>query len=425
MRRLAFLLLLVALTGPVHAAVSSELDRIIAVVNEEVITQSELDARLPAIRKQLTRQRVRMPPDEVLRKGVLDRMVLERLQLQAAARLGIETTDAKIDQAVRQVAQENRMDVAQFESALRQEGLDMGQFRDQIRTRLIIQQLLEREINSRVSVSDSELTSFLERNPGAGADVEYNLSHILIAVPESAAPETIQKAKAKAELLLAQLKAGAEFEELAIANSQDAKALEAGSLGWKKPGQLPALFLSAIEKLKPGEISDVVRSPNGFHILRLNDRRGTAAAPITQTRARHILIRPTELLPPAEAKRKLEQLRGRIENGADFAAVAKASSDDPGSAVSGGDLGWISPGDTVPEFEQAMNELAINALSEPIRSPFGFHLIQVLERRQQDVTEERTLASARSQIHARKADERYDQWLRQLRDEAYVEYKVN
>lgn len=419
------LFLFVVLPGPAFAAIPSEVDRIVAVVNEDVVTESELEARLPAIRKQLSRQRVRMPPDEVLRKGVLDRMVLERLQLQAAARQGIEATDAKIDQTVRQVAQENRMDVAQFETALKQEGLNMAQFREEVRTRLIIQQLLEREINSRVTVSDSEVANFLARNPGAGAEIEYNISHILIAVPESANPETIQKAKARADTLLAQLKAGAEFEQLAIANSQDVKALEAGNLGWKKAGQLPSLFLSSVEKLKPGEISDVVRSPNGFHILKLNDRRGAAAEPITQTRARHILIRPNELLPPTDARRKLEQLRERIENGADFAAVARANSDDPGSAANGGDLGWISPGQTVPEFERAMNELAVNALSEPVRSPFGYHLIQVLGRRQQDVTEERTIASARSQIHARKADERYDQWLRQLRDEAYVEYKVN
>lgn len=405
------------------AAPAVPLDRVLVVVNDDVITATEVGARIPSVRRQLMRQKVRIPSDEVLRKSILDRMVLERLQLQVAKQLGIEVENDKIELATQRIAQDNRMSRDEFIAALKQEGLGEEEFRQQIRAQLTIQQLVDREVNNRVAVSNSELENFLSRNPSG--DAEYNLSHILVAVPESASAEAIQAARKRADELWNELKQGGDFEQLAIAHSQDDKALEAGSLGWKKAGQLPALFVSAVEKLPLGGVTEVLRSANGFHIVKLNDKRGGAQPhAVTQFHARHILIRPNELLSVDEAKNKLLALRNRIENGEDFAALAKANSDDAGSANVGGDLGWMNPGQTVGEFERAMQTLEPKQLSAPIRTPFGWHLIQVLERREQDISEERRIASARQQLHARKADERYEQWLRQLRDEAYVDYKA-
>ena len=399
------------------------LDRVLVVVNDDVITATEVGARIPSVRRQLARQNVRIPSEEVLRKSILDRMVLERLQLQIAKQLGIEVENDKIEFAIQRIAQDNRMSRDEFIAALKQEGLSEDEFRQQIRAQLTIQQLVDREVNNRVTVSNSELENFLSRNPGG--DTEYNLSHILVAVPESASSEAIETARKRADELWNELKRGGDFEQLAIAHSQDDKALEAGSLGWKKAGQLPALFVQAVEKLQLGGVSDVLRSANGFHIVKLNDKRGGSQPhAVTQYHARHILIRPNELISVDEARAKLLALRNRIENGEDFAALAKANSDDAGSANAGGDLGWMTPGQSVREFERAVQALELKQLSEPIRTPFGWHLIQLLERREQDISEERRIASARQQLHARKADERYEQWLRQLRDEAYVDYKA-
>lgn len=433
MTRLMSLVLVLLLTSfEVPAAnapqvqTSEAIDRIIAVVNDEIIIESELDARLPAVKRQLAQQRVRLPSDTVLKRGVLERMIMERLQLQVAAQLSLTVSQARVDEAVAQIAKENRLTMAQFVEALKHEGVSLAQVRDQVRTQLLIQQLIDREINNRVSVSEAEVAQFLARNQNRDADAEFNLSHILVAVPETATAEAIEAARGRAETLWNELKAGADFEQLAIANSQDTKALEAGSMGWKKPGQLPALFVSAIDDMEVGGISEIVRSANGFHILKLNDKRGGATPfAVTQSHVRHILIRPNELVSPAEAERRIRALRDRIEHGDDFAALAKGHSDDTASSSDGGDLGWINPGQTVREFENAVLALPVNGLSEPIRTPFGFHLIQVLDRRQQDLSEERNLASARQQIHARKADERYSQWLRQMRDEAFVELKAD
>lgn len=419
---LAFASALCAIAPAAAAPPSVPIDRVVVVVNDEVITAGEVTARLPAVRRQLARQGVRVPSEEVLRKSILERMVLERLQLQIARQLGIDTDNDKVERALARIAEDNRMKPDEFLAALKGEGISEDEFRRQLRAQLTIQQLVDREINNRVSVSDTEVENFLSRN--RNDDVEYNLSHILIGVPELASPEAIQAARKRADDLWRELRAGGDFEQLAIAHSQDDKALEAGSLGWKKPGQLPALFVSAVEKMPLGGVSEVLRSANGFHILKLNDKRGGGQPlAVTQHHVRHILVRPNELLSVAEAKTKLANLRQRIENGEDFAALARAHSDDPGSASNGGDLGWINPGQTVADFERAVRALEPMQLSEPIRTPYGWHLLQVLARREQDLSGERRLANARQQLHARKADERYEQWLRQLRDESFVEYK--
>jgi peptidyl-prolyl cis-trans isomerase SurA len=412
--------------GPATAAPQriSDIDRIVVVVNDDVITESELSQRLRETRKQLELEKISAPPDTALRKQLLERMVLERLQLQLATTSGIRISESDVDRAFETVAQRNKLGAEEFRKALAQRGMDVTVYRNQLRDQLTIQQLLEREINNRVTVTDNEVENFLE-NPQSRADmdVSYQLSHILIGIPETASPEAIQAARKRAEDVHRQLAGGANFEQTAVSQSQGADALKGGNLGWKKAGELPELFLTALKNMSVGGVSEILRSPNGFHILKLNNKRGDSQAEaVTQTHVRHILLRPSEILSLEEARHKLLGLRERIENGDDFAALARAHSDDTGSTANGGDLGWANPGQMVPEFEKAMNALKPNQLSQPVRTSFGLHLIQVLDRRSHDVTQEREFAAARQQIHARKADERYEQWARQLRNEAFVEY---
>jgi peptidyl-prolyl cis-trans isomerase SurA len=425
MRWFVLMLLLPLMLGaaPARAPVI-ELDRIVAVVNDEIITESELAGRVAETEQQLAAQRIEAPPRDVLRRQLLERMIVEELQLQLAARTGIRVTDADVERAIASIAERNDMSVPELYRTVRAQGFERESYRDQVRRQLTIQQLIDREINSRITVSESEVNSFLER---AGADArrndEYNLSHIYIPVAEDAAAERLRAARAQAEDIRAQLLAGADFARLAVSYSQGPDALKGGALGWRGAGQLPELFLEAIRGLEPGEISPVLRGPNGFHILRLNDRRGGAAAQETveETHVRHILLRPNELRSLEEARMRLLEIRERLAAGEDFAELARTYSEDPVSAADGGDLGWVAPGQLVPEFARAMSRLAPGAISEPVETPFGLHLIQVLDRRERTVTGERERAAARQQIHARKADDRYEQWVRQLRDEAYVE----
>ncbi|HWR88166.1 MAG TPA: peptidylprolyl isomerase [Acidiferrobacterales bacterium] len=417
--------------GMTHAALAASteaadpIDRILIVVNDEIITAREVDTRVSAVRARLTAQKVSLPPDDILRRQVMERMVTERLQQQLARQLGFTVSDERLDRAIRQVAEQNHKSPEDLRRESEKEPGGYRAFREELRGQLLVQQLIEREVNNRVNVSEAEVENFLAAQSGRDGGVEYNISHILLGLPESASPEVIARARLKAEGLLADLRKGADFGQLAVANSQGQNALEGGGLGWKQAGQLPDLFVNVLRTLKPGTVSDVLRSPSGFHILRLNDRRGGGEAlKVTQTRARHILIKTGELVSLSEAQRRIEQLRERLVNGANFAETARAHSEDVGSAANGGDLSWMSPGQTVPEFEKAMNALKPGELSAPVKSPFGVHLIQVQERRERDVSQEREAATARNQLHARKADERYEQWLRQLRDEAFVEYRL-
>lgn len=416
------------LSTPLLAAtaktVADPIDRILIVVNDEVVTAREVELRVNTVRARLTAQKVNLPPDHVLRRQVMERMVVERLQQQIARQLGLTVSDERLERAINQIAEQNKKTPEALRRESEKEPGGYRAFREELRTQLMIQQLVDREVNNRVSVSEAEVENFLAGQGGRDSGLEYNLSHILIAVPEAASPEVIQKAKRKADELSNELKNGADFGQLAIAHSQGQNALEGGGLGWKHAGQLPDLFVNALRTLQPGTVSEVLRSPSGFHLLRLNARRGgDEALQVTQSRTRHILIKSSELISPSEALRRAEQLRERIAQGADFAEIARAHSEDIGSAASGGNLGWVNPGQTVPEFEKAMNALKPGELSAPIRSPFGIHIIQVLERRDRDMSQERAQANARNQIHSRKADERYEQWLRQLRDEAFVEYR--
>lgn len=420
----AFLLPAAGTAQPDRSA-AGHIDHIVVVVNDDVITDSELAARIAEVKRELAERKIQMPPQAVLKKQVLERMVLERIQLQHATRLGVRISERDIDRAVKRVADRNRMTSKELYEALRRLGVEQRAYRSQIRDQVMIEKLLEREINNRVTVTDSEVEDFLANlRKQARVDDAFNVSHILIGLPEGASPTDVQEAKRKAGEVRDSLLAGANFEEAALVYSQGQEALKGGALGWKKAGQLPALFLDALEALQPGEISEVLRSPIGFHILKLNGRQaGERSAPVTQTHARQILMRPSEVQSIGDIKTRLEGLRERALLGDDFADLARAHSEDAGSAARGGDLGWVMPGQIVPEFEKAMDQLQPGEISQPIESPFGVHLIQVLERRVQDMSEERDRNAARQQIHARKANEQYEQWLRRLRDEAYVEYK--
>lgn len=418
------------LTPPLLAApartVADPIDRILIVINDEIVTAREVELRVNTVRARLVAQKVNMPPDNILRRQVMERMVVERLQEQTARQLGLTVSDERLERAINQIAEQNNKTPEALRRESEKEPGGYRAFREELRAQLLIQQLVDREVNNRINVSEAEVENFLAGQGGRDSGLEYNLSHILVAIPESASPEVIQNAKRKADELANELKNGADFGQLAIAHSQGQKALEGGVLGWKHAGQLPDLFVNALRTLQPGAVSEVLRSPSGFHLLRLNARRGGGETlQVTQSRTRHILIKSSELISPSEALRRAEQLRERITQGADFAEIARAHSEDIGSAASGGNLGWVNPGQTVPEFEKAMNALKPGELSQPIRSPFGIHIIQVLERRDRDMSQERAQANARNQIHARKADERYEQWLRQLRDEAFVEYRLD
>lgn len=399
-----------------------EADRIIAVVNDEVVTAHELRSRVATVERQLRQQGTQMPPRDVLEKHVLERLIVDRAQLQFAKETGLQVDDAQLDQTLARIAEGNRMGLAQFRASLERDGIPWMKFREDIRDEMVIGRLREREVDSKIVVTEGEIDNFLQ-TAGAMGSEEFNLAHILLRVPEQAKPEQLARLQARAEEIIAQLRRGADFGQLAASHSDAPDGLSGGLMGWRSVERLPTLFAEAVTKLKPGEISDVLRSPAGFHILKLLDRRGGAikAQPVEQTRARHILIKTSELVSETEARRRLADLKDRLAHGGDFAELARLHSNDL-SASKGGDLGWLNPGDTVPDFEQAMNRLKPGEVGEPVKSPFGWHLIQVLERRI-DVSQERVRQRARAALRERKADEAYQDWLRQMRDRAYVEYR--
>lgn len=399
------------------------IDRIVAVVNNDIITEFELNERLQLVKRQLENQKIALPPNDVLEKQLLERMINEKVQLQFASETGIRVDDSALDQAVARIAEGNHMQIGQLRQALEKDGVSFGKFRENIRNEIILSRVKEREADNRVVVTESELESYFAHQTQKGSDTEYNLAHILIQVPDQANAEKIQERKQKAEQALAELKKGTDFGQVAATFSDAPDALQGGELGWRPASRLPQLFSDALNALQPGEISPVLRSPNGFHLVKLLDKRGRdAVLVVTQTHARHILIKTNEVVSETEAKRRLTELKERLDNGANFAELARLHSED-GSAAKGGDLGWLSPGDTVPDFEHAMNALPLHVVSPPIHSQFGWHLIEVLERRKEDVTQEKQKFRARQEIRERKADEAYQEFVRQLRDKAYVEFK--
>jgi peptidyl-prolyl cis-trans isomerase SurA len=423
------LLSLVLLALPLVAAAQrvNLVDRIVAVVNKEVITYSELNHAISAAERQLKRQGTQAPEREVLERQMLERLILDKAQLQMARESGVRVDDLQLDRSVQRLAEQNKMTLSEFRRALERDGVLFDAFREDLREQIILNRLREREVDDKIQVSDSEVDILLQQvGSQAGERVEYNVSHILVRIPDQAAPERVNAARAKAEKARAEASASGDFAKVAASYSDAPDALQGGALGWRTQDRVPELFAGELLKMRPGEVSQVLRSPAGFHVLKLADRRGAPidTAPVTQTRLRHILIRTGDAVSEAEARRRLLDLRGRIVNGgAEFAELARVHSDDA-TAARGGELDWIYPGDTVPDFERAYQNLAIGEISQPVKSPFGFHLIQLLERRSADLSPERRRLQARQALRERKADEAYQEWLRQLRDQAYVELRL-
>jgi peptidyl-prolyl cis-trans isomerase SurA len=400
------------------------LDHIVAVVDNSVITRTELDSRIDLIVQQLDKQGAKVPPHDVLEKQVLERIISDRLQLEFAEQTGVRVDDDQLDKTLDRIAEQNKMDLSQFKLALDKEGINFNKFREDIRKEIIIARLREREVDNKVTVTEAEIDNALTtQKSGQGSSDEYNVSHILIRVPEQSSPEDLKKLRAKAEDALKKLQDGADFAQVSATVSNAPNALEGGNLGWKKPSEMPELFQEALKPLKKGELTAILRSPNGFHILKMADRRGDSTPTVVQqTHARHILIKTSEVVSEADAKHRMDMIKERLDNGGSFEELARQYSED-GTANKGGDLGWSNPGDMVPEFEKVMNDLAVNQISEPIKSRFGWHIIQVLERRNQDVSQESARMKARQEIRARKIEETLQDWLQSLRDRAYVEYR--
>jgi peptidyl-prolyl cis-trans isomerase SurA len=422
------------LAAPAHAQKSRQpilLDRIVAIVNDEAITALELDERARFAMKQLAQQGTSPPPKAVVERQLLERMIGDRVQLQLAKESGLRVDDTELERAIGRIAEQNKMSVEALRSTLASDGVPYAKFREDIRNEIIMSRLREREVDNKIVVTESEIDALLSASASEEMRTdEVNLSHILVVVPENASPEQVQNRRARAEQALAQLTKSGDFRQAAAAFSEAPDALRGGEMGWRAGERLPTLFYDAIKTMKPGDVSPILRSANGFHIVKLNERRGGAspiaqsAANVQQTRVRHILLKTNELVSENEARNRLNTLKERLENKADFAELARVHSEDA-SASRGGDLGWILPGDTVPEFERAMNNLNPGQISDPVRSPFGWHLIQVLERGTQDVSKERRRLSARQTLRARKSDEAYQEWVRQLRDRAYVEVRLD
>jgi len=421
------LLVLALAPAPVLAQNIKLVDRIVAVVGKQVITLSELNEAVAAAERQLRRQGTQAPERPVLERQMLERLILDKAQLQLARETGIRVDELQLDRAVQRIAEENRMTLAEFRRALERDGIPFNLWREDLREQILLSRLREREVDDKIQVSESEIDVFLAEagNQSAGRG-SYNLAHILVRLPEQATPERIEAARAKAEKAMSEARAGGDFGRLAAAYSDAGDALQGGAMGWRTADRLPELFAAALEKMKPGEVSDVLRSSAGFHVLKLVDQRGAGAesAPVTQTRLRHILVRTSESVSESEARRRLTDLRERIVNGkGDFAELARVHSDD-GTAARGGELDWVVAGDTVPEFERAFQDLKVGEISQPVRTPFGYHLIQVLERRTGEVSPDRRRAQARVALRERKSEEAYQEWLRQLRDQTYVELRL-
>jgi peptidyl-prolyl cis-trans isomerase SurA len=420
-----FIILAVFLSLTGEAGVT-KLDRIVAVVNEDVISASELDSRIKELVTQLNQKGTTLPPMDLLQAQVLESMIAKRLQLQTAQQLGLTVDDTTVTQAIANIAQNNKVTLLQLKQILEADGVSFELFREQLREDILINRLKQKEVINRIVITDQDVRNYLERETGSSRQRSaVHLLHILIATPEGASPEDVQAAREKAEQLVNKLREGADFSAAAIRESDARQALEGGDLGWIESSRIPSLFTQEVDKMEPGSISDPIRNASGFHIIKLAEVKGTQRKIITQTNARHILITTNEIVSDSEAQQHLQTLRERIIGGESFETLARSHSDDKASAIKGGDLGWTNPGDMVPEFEQQMEKLTPNQISEPFKTQFGWHIVQVLGRREYDNTEEVMKNNARKEIRKQKSDEATELWLRRLRDEAYVEILLN
>lgn len=401
-----------------------KMDRIIAIVDQVVITEKELADRIKTVTAQLEKQGTEPPPPAVLEKQILERMITDRLQLQFASQTGLRVDDNQLDKTIERIAGQNKMDIPTFKKALLEDGIQYRKFREDIRNEITLARLREREVDNRINISESEIDSFITMQAASNSSDEFEISHILVRAGEDSTPEDLKKLRAKAEDALAQLQTGKDFAKISASFSDTPNALEGGSLGWKNGSQIPALFLEALKPLKVGEVSGILRSPNGFHILKVTNRRGgTSPLVVGQTHVRHILIKFSEVVSEKDAMTRIMGIKDRLDHGDKFEDLARQYSDD-GSAKSGGDLSWVNPGDTVPEFEKTMNALAPGEISNIIKTQFGLHVMQVIARRNQDMSKEAARIKVRQEIRARKSDEAFQDWVRELRDRAFVELRL-
>jgi peptidyl-prolyl cis-trans isomerase SurA len=402
------------------------LNSIVAVVNDDIILSSELDNATRSVVKQLEEKGTPLPEKSVLEKEVLDKLIMESLQLQLAASNGITIDDSQLNTEIKELAENNGVSLTEFRNILERDGYSYQAFREDLRKQLTIMQVRRMMVASTIKVNDQEIDNLLATLKSSGqGGVEYHLGHILIAIPEAASPGEIQATKARAENTLQRLRGGADFAEVALVTSDSQTALEGGDLGWRNLGQLPSMFLDTVKGMQVGDISDLIRSSGSFHIIKLLGKRGDERHFVEQTRVRHILIKTDEVNTDEDVQTRIRQLELRLRGGEDFATLALANSQDTLSAARGGDLGWINQGDTVPEFEEAMNSLAPGEISQPVKTEFGWHLIQVQERRTHDSTEEYERTKVRDLIRSKKYEEELFLWLRRLRDESYVEYRID
>ena len=413
-----------AAPAPVSPGAPVTLDRVVAVVNNEALTLYEMNDQKRILVQQLRESRLQPPSPDVLERQVLDRLITERALMQYAKETGIRVDDTTVERTILRIAQENKMSPDEFRKLLEREGIPFAKYREDVRREITIQRMREREIDSKIFISDAEVDNYLATvNLQAGGESEYMLAHILVRVPEQSSPEQIEQRRARAGEALAKVKSGEDFAQVAATWSDAPDAQQGGNLGWRTPARMPSIFVDAVRAMKKGDVSGVMRSPAGFHIVKLVDERGrNQPSVVQQTHVRHILITVSELTSDVEAKAKIDRVRERIEAGAKFEDQARVNSEDASSAK-GGDLGWVSAGDLVPDFQAAMDRLKVNDVSQPVRSPFGWHLIEVLERREQDVSKDRQRDQARVALRQRKADEQFQEFIRQTRDRAYVEIK--
>src|SRR5271165_4965847 len=401
------------------------LDRIAAIVNDGLVLKSELDAQMDAVSKRLQEQKVELPSQSVLKQQVLDRLILQEIQAQHAKRVGLTISDEQLNSALQEIAGRNKIPFDQLPTALAAQGIDYKQYRESMRKELTLNTLRQRDVISHINVTPRELDQYLARQQSAASNDEFNVSHILLSLPAAATPQQLDEISRKAQELATRAAKGEDFGELAIANSNSSTALDGGQLGWRKGGQLPQFVLDLVVKMKPGDVSAPVRTPSGYHIVKLNERRsGEIPVIINQIHVRHILMKPNELDDDETVREKLAKLRDRIEKGEDFAGIASTSSEDPGSAPDGGDLGWSGPGTFVPEFDKAIADLKVEEISEPFKTRYGWHIVQILGTRTYDSTEDVRRQKAFVAIRESKADEETELWLRALRDEAFVEIKM-
>lgn len=417
-RHIIFLIPALLLALGVQAA---DIDKVLVVVNDDVITESEFQQTLARIKSDLRARGGELPPENEIRQRVLDRMILQEIQLQLAERAGIQVSEAELDDTMQGIADRNELTLDQLRAAMEQEGMDFELLRENIRSQMITQRLAERQVARDVVVTDEEVDAFLSqpRAERSGERTRYNVSHILFTVSESDSEERIQQVRDQALEVHRRIINGMEFEQAAMTYSQADDAMDGGQVGWRAPSQLPELFLDALNSTAKGEVTEVLRSPNGFHILKLNDAEGSTPEQVTQHKVRHILLRTDEFTSVQEAAQRLEQIRERIVNGEDFSELALAHSDDTVSSVEGGELGWLSPGDVVRPFEQAVEGLEIGEVSQPVRTPYGVHIIQLMDTRTATPSDmDRSIA--RRQLRAIKTEEKMQEWQDRLRDQAYV-----